>query len=229
MEEKRPTLLRLYVGLTVFSLAGSMLSSRLNLDPGFIAPLCSFCLLVLGVGLLALRAGTSALLLVPIIGGVSEICGIYTGFPFGRYTYTGNWWPSVTLPGGHFFPLLLPFAWAKIVLACIQLTPHEWPVAGRIAATATLAATVDLFMEPVMVWQLRYWSWIPADGPLPGGAPYQNFIGWWLVSALAAAATLRSSVKPDRRTAAIVLGAYVALIIGFGLIGQLGTNPAQTR
>lgn len=205
---------RLFLGLVAFSLAGSLFSRLARLDPGPIAPAAS--LLTLGAGIVATfgeyvrtvdrpwpRLGAALTL-----GATSEVVGLATGFPFGRYAYTGAWWPTVVLPFG-LFPLALPFAWL-LMAGASRLSVRSILLGGL------LAAVVDLAMEPVMAGPLRYWRWL-APGPLPGGAPVANFLGWWGVATLAGAILGGKDVRPS--TPRWVLGGFVALIVGLGLIG----------
>lgn len=154
-------------------------------------------------------------------GAGAEILGLASGFPFGRYAYTGAWWPSVELPVGS-FPLALPFAWllmagaARLSIVGSQSTKVPRALAFSLVG-GLLAATVDLAMEPVMAGPLHYWRWL-APGPLPGGAPVANFLGWW-GTATFAGLILTSGAPPVRGVAARwVLGGFVVLIVGLGLI-----------
>ncbi len=122
------------------------------------------------IRLVALAAGLSWLI---------EFIGSSTGFPFGRYYYTGLVQPQL---GG--VPLLIPLAW-------LMMLPCAWAVAqvlngGRFGpafiAWSALAMTAwDLFLDPQMVaWGL--WVWANPGGYF--GVPWVNFGGWLLASAL---------------------------------------------
>ncbi len=212
---------RVFLFLVGFSLAGSALSRLAHLDPGPIVPVTS--LLTLGAGVFAtfgeyvrLASRPWPRLLVALgLGAAAEVVGLATGFPFGRYAYTRAWWPTVELPVGP-FPLALPFAWLLMAGAAVLSVPRSWlaPMLGGF-----LAAVVDLAMEPVMVGPLGYWRWL-VPGPLPGGAPIANFLGWWAIGTLAGLVlTSQTSVvrpAPPRW----VLGGFVVLILGLGLIGK---------
>jgi putative membrane protein len=113
-----------------------------------------------------------------------EMIGVYTGLPFGRYSYTQSLQPQ--LLG---VPLLIPLAWAMML-------PPAWEIAARVFAgrnapypfvtrlgrsgVAALAFTAwDLFLDPQMVsW--GFWVW-----ETPGlyfGIPLVNYLGWFGVS-----------------------------------------------
>ena len=97
-----------YVSLIIFSIIGTAASKFLKLDPGPVAPASGFCLILCGACIVGLELGSWQGAIAPLlVGAVSEILGLYTGFPFGRYEYTGTWWPSIPIGGGHLFPLLI--------------------------------------------------------------------------------------------------------------------------
>jgi uncharacterized membrane protein len=76
---------------------------------------------------------------------------------------------------------------------------------------AFAVATFDaILLEPVMVKKLGYWVW-KAPGPLPGGAPVHNAVGWFLVALLASFFIHPSPKKSNLLRAGWVL----ALFAGF--------------
>lgn len=223
--------LKAYLGLVVFSLTGSLLSKATGLNPGFIAPAAGLLTIIAGVG--AVFAGSfqidawkkTALLLtlVGLVGVTSEVAGLYTGFIFGPYEYTEKWWPTVLLPGDKPFPLLLPFAW-MMMAGGAYLAVHRWMPDEKkwlaIPLGALLAAMVDLPMEWAMTGALGYWVWTE-PGPLPGGAPIMNFVGWVAVSAIAGALLYAGRATDNRRypEPVIVLGVHLIFTLFIGLIG----------
>ena len=221
------TLCRVYLGLVVFALAGSLFSRLSHLDPGVIAPCAA--LLTLAVGLATVvRAYREfprawlAILGVLAVGLVAEVAGVRTGHPFGRYVYTEAWWPTVSLGGGLRFPLQVPFAWGLVVLAAFALASRwvpRWPAA---VMGGLIAAGVDVLMEPVMTRVLGYWTWLQ-PGSLPGGVPLENFIGWWLTATLGGFALLGSvgAKKIDSREPVWVLAGHVAMTLGIGAISLI--------
>ena len=223
--------LKAYLGLVVFSLAGSLLSKATGLNPGFIAPAAGLLTIIAGVG--AVFAGSfqidtwkkTALLLafVGLVGVTSEVAGLYTGVIFGPYEYTEKWWPTILLPGDKPFPLLLPFAW-MMMAGGAYLAVHRWMPDEKkwlaIPLGALLAAMVDLPMEWAMTGALGYWVWTE-PGPLPGGAPIMNFVGWVAVSAIAGALLYAGRATDNRRypEPVIVLGVHLIFTLFIGLIG----------
>lgn len=216
-----------FLGIAAFSLAGSVLSRATGLDPGWIAPIASLAMLVCGV--LAVmrpiaqtcglgRAWMAWVCLISVGAGV-EVLGLYTGFPFGAYVYTTAWWPTVALPGGMAFPLPLPLAWSMMAGASYLLAAR-WT--GRVAAPfagGLIAAIADLALEPVMAGPLGYWRWLE-QGPLPGGAPWSNFFGWFGATALGGLglSALGAWKAADCDEPAWVLGGFVAFVLALGAV-----------
>ena len=215
-------LCRVYLGLVAFSLAGSLLSKLTGLQPGPIAPIAAA--LTIGVGFVAVfheiwslnkAAAYWMLPLALVLSAGIELVGLTTGFPFGRYTYTDRWQPTVVV--GHlFFPVLLPFAWLLVVGSATVICARKRYYALWAAGLATL---IDFGMEPVMTGPLRYWVWLK-HGPLPGGAALLNPVGWF-VTALAVSALLSRLKVESSFTAKVVLGGHLILTFGIGAIAMI--------
>ncbi len=210
--------MRLYLGCVVFSLLGSLLSQRFALDPGPIAPIAAAATLLAGT--LAVASGFTGrgrlftFGSVLLLGFAAEWLGVATGWPFGEYRYTGVWAPSVTLPGGHAFPLLLPAAWLMLVGSGYQIAARfTRPGPTRVGLAAAVATLADFVMEPMLAGPLDYWRW---ESPAFFGAPLQNVAGWFGVS-LVAAALLRRAEPVE----APAVGAWV-LPVHLGLVWLLG-------
>lgn len=218
---KRLTLwTKLFMGLVLFSIAGSLLSKLTGLDPGPIKPVASLLTILIGVIALSTSVRWWQCILVLAIGATSEIIGIYTGYPFGKYQYTQAWWPTIPLPSSQFFPLLLPFAWFLIAGGCaIALKPLGKPM---LVLSPLMATLIDFFMEPVMTRTLGYWRWLE-PGPLPGGAPWLNPIGWFATSFIAAFILKQGKGKSQSDDATWVLMSYVILMAALWAIGSTGS------
>lgn len=215
-------------GWVAFSLLGSLLSGVAKLDPGPIQPVASVLTLGFMIFLACDRLWNDArcrlrALAVLSIGLVSELVGLFSGWPFGSYSYTSNWVPVLPLGGGAFFPLLLPFSWVMVVAACSLVVRggSRW---GRALQVGFLAMLVDLPMEWANVMALNYWKWSsPSEpiGALPFGVPILNSVGWFLVASVGGFVL---SKAPETDSNAMikgvhVLGAHVTLMIGLGIIG----------
>lgn len=218
-------IVRVYLGLIAFSIAGSFLTATTGLAPGFVAPAAS--LVTLGCGLfLAIRplleGGRARLGAVLAVGFSAEVLGLYTGFPFGRYDYTAVWWPTVSFPGGEHFPLALPFAWLMITAACTLWVGNSLARPITALAAGFLAAFLDLFKEPVMTDVLGYWKWTDLSWPIGGpilGAPLLNAFGWALTAGIGAWVLSKTPPKPGAwRYGALVACAHLFLIGSLGII-----------
>jgi putative membrane protein len=105
------------------------------------------------------------------LGFATELAGIASGKPFGRYTYSSLLGRKV---GG--VPIAAASAWA-------MMARPAWVVAGLIAprrpARVLVAAGAltawDVFLDPRMARE-GYWSW-PGGGRYEG-IPASNFAGW---------------------------------------------------
>ncbi|HRJ32124.1 MAG TPA: carotenoid biosynthesis protein [Fimbriimonadaceae bacterium] len=223
-----PFAFQLYGGLVAFAAAGSLGSHVSGFDPGWIAPIVAALMILSGAGvMLTSYSGPRWVLVgVLVLGAGSEVLGLYTGFPFGVYSYTSAWWPTIVIPGNQPFPLLLPLAW-------LMMTGSAWALASRFSSqpgvvavlSGLAAALIDLPMEAVMVGPLGYWAW--AEPALPFGAPLSNFLGWWLVSGLAAYALSRAQPRgviprAEMVWVAVLFGLFLALVAFLNLLFWAG-------
>lgn len=119
------------------------------------------------------------LLLGAALGFASEIIGVHTGIPFGRYHYTETLgWMIVDVP-------------VVMIAAWFVLLSYAWTLAGMFIAkvsharflAAVFMVIVDLVIDPVAIGPMRLWEWQEHGGYY--GIPFQNFIGWFIVSYLA--------------------------------------------
>lgn len=167
-----------FVVLWVGGVAGQWLG-RARADEGWLASL--FLLLCGLLVLLGARTRRDSLALagVALLGFVVEAVGVRSGFPFGRYAYTG-----VLRPQLLGVPVVMSFAWmALVAFACdavgrLRLSP--WP-AAVLAALWTTAT--DLVIDPLAANQFGYWTW--AREGVYYGIPLTNFAGWFVTGLLA--------------------------------------------
>ena len=213
---------RLYIGLVVFSLCGSLLSECTHLSPGPIAPIASILTILAGFMTIfepewrePAPRSISLLFSAFAIGCAAELLGIFTGIPFGRYEYSRKWEPVVNL-GEKIFPLLLPFAWLMVVGACMSVCMK---LRHPVICGALLATAIDFVMEPVMTGPLDYWRWV-VKGPLPGGASLLNPIGWFITSWLVGLVVVRLKVS-SRFAAGTILAGHVTLTLGIAAIAVI--------
>jgi putative membrane protein len=221
---------RLFLAMVAFSIAGSAFSRLSGHSPGWIAPVAAALTLLTGFWAIVEpilegggRRSVAGVLAVMGVGLATELAGITLGMPFGRYAYTSCWWPTLALPGNHLFPVLVPSAWFLLAGGSYLAVCRRWPRAA-VWLGPCLAAGIDLGMEPAMTDQLGYWRWLDR-GPLPGGAPLANLVGW-LATSVVAAVILNRSASPAacaRREPAWVLLGYVLLIAFVSIIAP--TRP----
>lgn len=176
-----------------------MASVAWGLDPGPIAPIAGAGLILSGAACLALELRSwRVVALVIALSTLAELTGLFSGYPFGSYEYTDQWWPTIALGGGFRFPLLLPFAWV-LIMAGAFLTVRTWTSKWRaVGLSAIFAAAIDAPMERAMTDVLGYWRWTP-PGPI-FGAPVMNSVGWLLVASAVGAilSTTRPLASPSR-------------------------------
>jgi putative membrane protein len=151
-----------------------------------------------------------------VVGNIAENAGVATGFPYGRYFFTGFMGPKLL----H-VPVLLG-------LAYIGMGYVSWIVAGLLCGRRTLlpltAAAImtmwDLSLDPIWSTVLHAWIWL--DGGVYFGVPLTNFLGWLLTTYViyqsfawylrGAKVPLRDSRAPAAFYAVSALGNFVLLI-----------------
>lgn len=112
-----------------------------------------------------------------LIGGMSELVGTSTGFPFGAYSYTFWLGPKIL----EHVPYFIPPSWFALSLLSLDL-------AGRLAAgrwARILVATVfmvlwDVSLDPAMSRAFPFWEY--PDGGFFFGMPASNWAGWFGVT-----------------------------------------------
>lgn len=151
------------------------------------------------------------LALATTVGAGAEGLSLATGWPFGHYRYT-----ELVLPQFHGWPPLLGLAWAEFAwYAWHVFSPlhrPRWLLAPLGAAWMT---AMDLVMDPVAAGPLRFWVW--RDGGPYYGVPWQNFAGWFIVSAAILACALAVMRKPPLQAARPVTPAISATPLALGL------------
>ncbi len=122
------------------------------------------------------------LLFIALGGWLIECLGVNTGYLFGSYTYgteLGPKWLGV--------PLVLGLNWYCIVAASSAIVIKyitKLPLLIKAAAVATLAVTMDFFIEPIAI-KYDFWTWEAGEIPL------FNYSCWFGFSFLFAVAYLK--------------------------------------
>jgi len=102
-----------------------------------------------------------------------EIVGVKTGLIFGEYSYG-------EILGLKVFdtPLIIGMNWVFVVAGAYALSSRIFKSSGiSILFTGLLGVAFDVILEPVAI-KLGYWEWSE------GYIPFQNFVAWFLLSAL---------------------------------------------
>ena len=119
-----------------------------------------------------------------VVGNVFENLGVATGFPFGRYYFTGAMGPKLFQ-----VPILLGLAYVgmgylswtlgRVILGNLRSSL----VGARVLMLPLVAAFImlawDFANDPVWTNINRLWVW--EDGGAYFGVPLANFLGWYLV------------------------------------------------
>ena len=160
-----------------------------------------------------------------VIGGVSELIGTTTGFPFGAYTYTQWLGPKLF----EHVPYFIPLSWFAMSIISLdlarRLTPNRWP---RILLATVFMTLWDVSLDPAMSKAFPFW--IYPDGGFFYGMPASNWAGWLGVSfvIIAGYEYLAGGLKSTHRWApevyalncafplsiSLLYGLYGAFIIG---------------
>ena len=136
------------------------------------------------------RPGGLAALVVFLLTWGVEHMGVSTGFPFGRYIYTGMLQPQLF----GVVPLAIGCAWLMVAFGGWQiarmLLPRARPNDPLLPlASATLVLLLDLQIETISTYVNNFWLWLDS-GPYYG-VPTANFVAWWLVGLLMAMVVAR--------------------------------------
>lgn len=187
-------LLYVFVGTMVFSLAGSLLLRFVPAVVPFFGPyypsLVKFPTWVymallpvlpvlmytrsLGGWLMAFFVGWGCL-----VGGMSELIGTQTGFPFGKYGYSD--WLGPKLMGQ--VPYFIPFSWFAMSILSLDLASRI--VARRyerILVAALFMVLWDVSLDPAMSRAFPFWHY--PEGGFYYGMPALNWLGWFVVSGI---------------------------------------------
>jgi uncharacterized membrane protein len=122
-----------------------------------------------------------------VVGYVMENVGVLTGFPFGRYYFTGGMGPKLFVVPVLMGPAYLGMGYVAWTVARVILTSDNGADRGARAVTLPLAATFimvawNLSFDPALSTFGRYWVW--TQGGAYFGVPVSNFLGWYLTNYL---------------------------------------------
>lgn len=142
------------------------------------------CILVLVTGFLAVFlpyrqqvgpiASTRSLALVGLVGAGVSALNIYFSLPFGKIIFAHSW-----------CPYLLISMWVVVVFGTVILTRKWLHGIGCILGSGILVGLLSI-LASAAAGAVGFWSWKEA-GPLPNNTPMLFPVGWFVISALAAA------------------------------------------
>lgn len=150
-------------------------------------------------------------LTVFVLGFGVEFLGVQYGFLFGSYTYGATLGPKL-----FGVPVIIGLNWLLVVYCIAVLTGSlPIPVFAKIFLGSFLAVLIDSLIEPVAM-RFDFWSW------KNGVVPVQNYIGWFIVSAIMLFFFHAFKVKAENKLAL----PYYFIQLFFFLI--LATSPGIT-
>ena len=161
----------------------------------------------------------AALVAVFAVGGwLTDVAGVATGVPFGRYSYGGSLGPAALG-----VPVVIGLAWCMAAwpaYVAAQRLGGRIPRPARVLLAAVALASWDLFLDPQMVAE-GHWTWQYPAPALPGVAavPLTNYAGW-LLAALALMAAFEllagpaaAGAGPDAVPLALYLWTYGSSVL----------------
>ncbi|MGL4820162.1 MAG: carotenoid biosynthesis protein [Bacilli bacterium] len=113
-----------------------------------------------------------------IISMCAEYAGAKHNFLFGSYDYTDQFVPLV-----WGVPLAIGFAWVFVIAGSHAIGNRVFPDApwSAVGIAVGLPVALDLVLDPVSFVAKNYWIW--DQGGLYYNIPFQNFFGWFVLSA----------------------------------------------
>lgn len=135
------------------------------------------------------QQGLRVLIILGLFAIVLESFAVYSGFPYGRFTYGEKIGAKVF----GLVPWTVPFAWTPLLLTAIALAqrwvtrPHQIVIASGLTLVA-----IDMVLDPAAVAQ-QFWTWA-----VPGSyyqVPFSNFCGW-LLSGIAGSVLFMLMTRP---------------------------------
>ena len=150
-----------------------------------------------------------------LIGGLSELIGTTTGFPFGAYAYTTWLGPKLL---GH-VPYFIPLSWFAMSIISLDLARRITTRRGVRILTATVFMTLwDVSLDPAMSNAFPFWTY--PNGGFFFGMPASNWAGWLGVTLVIVLGYefLGGGLKASNRWAPWVYGLNCAFPLSISLL-----------
>lgn len=145
-----------------------------------------------------------AILVVGVVGFLSEYIGVHTQLLFGDYQYGKNLGFKLVE-----IPLVIAVNWAMLSFSALAIV---FSLRVRLVAKALLSAGLmtflDVLIEPVAITS-DFWSW--ANGIIP----MYNYVCWFVLSFVLHFWLLKRGVVEQNT---VGIGLYVVLVLFFGLL-----------
>ncbi len=106
-----------------------------------------------------------------------EYIGVFTGFPFGTYSYTDTLKPL--LPGG--VPIAIGFAWFVIAVNSFIVIKHFLSFKNKyllIFVSGAIILFIDILLEPFASFINNFWIWNGNE------IPFVNYISWFIIGVI---------------------------------------------
>jgi putative membrane protein len=111
------------------------------------------------------------------LGWGAEVLGVWTGWPFGGYVYTGVLGPGwLGVPFAMVAAWILLVAYGRYIGGMLELRGGPFVLVG-----AAWMVGMDTVIDPLAGGALNYWVWETSGAYY--GIPASNFLGWFVVSA----------------------------------------------
>jgi bisanhydrobacterioruberin hydratase len=124
------------------------------------------------------------------LGFFVEFVGVRFGIIFGQYAYGDTLGPKILN-----VPIIIGLNWLLVMYCIAALTDSlKIPTVIKIAVGSTLAVAVDWLIEPVAM-HFDFWMW--KDGIVP----FQNYVAWFLTSAIMQSAYHVLRVRAENKLA----------------------------
>jgi putative membrane protein len=147
------------------------------------------------------------LLFIPfVLGMIAEILGVNYGLIFGNYAYGSNL-------GVKFFgvPIIIGLNWSILVFVTASIA-YRWTKNILLGAliSAGMMVLLDLLIEAVAP-EFDFWEF---EG---GEVPFQNYVGWFVVSFIAQVIHLKYFKKHHLK---LSIGIFWAFVVFFGIFAR---------
>lgn len=151
----------------------------------------------------------AAFLIVFSGGFLVEVAGVQTGVVFGSYHYGSALGPK--LMGT---PIIIGINWLMLIYMTYTITQtQKMSYVWQVITAAFMMVAYDLLLEPVAI-ELDFWSW---GG---NGIPVQNYLAWWIISAIFIAIWRGMKIKTTENSVApglFIIQFIFFLILNFTL------------